>query len=307
MKIFDAHCDVLYKMYLDPTIQFENDQNLHVHYQGLKEAGVAVQIFAIYIPESTRPNERFIAALHMIDIFYKKVIAAFPAMKFIRTQADLEQLQTDDIGAMLTLEGCDCIGEDPIKLKTLLRLGVSAVGLTWNVANAVADGVMEERGAGLSRFGKDVVQLLNEHHIACDVSHLSDAAFWDVVERATYPFASHSNCRAITPHPRNLTNSQLKVLIEKDSVVGLTFVPEFLTNKTDAYVTDILFHLEHICNLGGENNVGFGSDFDGIEEMVTEFQSVKSYNMLVNELVKRYSNKQVKNFLFHNMASRIPR
>lgn len=102
---------------------------------------------------------------------------------------------------MLTLEGCEAIGESLTQLRTLLRLGVRSVGLTWNDANMVADGALEQRGGGLTRFGKEVVQLLNEQQCWTDVSHLSERAFWDVMELAHYPIASHSNAYTLCPHP----------------------------------------------------------------------------------------------------------
>lgn len=306
MKIFDAHCDVLYKMFLQPQIQFYHDPALQVTLQGLKQAGVNVQVFAIYVPESVRPSERFSAALEMVEYFFEHIIAPFPEMKFVRTQNEIKKLQENEIGALLSLEGCDCIGEDLIKLKTLIRLGVSSVGLTWNGANAVADGVMEKRGAGISSFGKKVITLLNEEAISCDVSHLSENAFWDVMETAHYPFASHSNSQTVTAHPRNLTDAQLQALIEKDSVIGITFVPEFLTHKKTAYIADIIRHIDHICSLGGENHIGFGSDFDGMEETVVKLHAIEQYDILVNELTRNYSSIIVEKILFKNMASRVP-
>ena len=192
MKIFDAHCDVLMKLFLDPLISFNNSERLHITKQSLIKNGAKVQCFAIYIPESVQPNMRYSAALQMVDLFYEKVLVE-PEMKLIRSSADLAELKENEIGAILTLEGCDCIGNDLLKLKTLLRLGVTSVGLTWNYANMVADGALELRGAGVTSFGLKVIQLLNEKAIWCDVSHLSEAAFWDTIQVADYPIASHSN------------------------------------------------------------------------------------------------------------------
>lgn len=306
IKIFDAHCDVLYKMYLNPTLQFYDDKQLQVTFRSLKNVGVKVQAFAIYIPTSVHQNEQFEAALTMVELFYKKIIEPFPDMKLIRTQTDINCLKEHEIGALLTLEGCDCIGQDLIKLKTLLRLGVSSVGLTWNKANAVADGVLEERGAGLSSFGKQVVSLLNEEKISCDVSHLSEKAFWDVIETAQYPYASHSNCFSVTPNQRNLTDQQIKALIEKNSVIGITFVPSFLTNHQHAYISDIIRHIDHICSLGGENHIGFGSDFDGVDEAVIGLHSMNQYGQLMTELKNNYSNIFINQLLYENMSTRIP-
>jgi membrane dipeptidase len=306
MKIFDAHCDVLYKLFMNPALDFGSSRELQVNLERLVSSGTKVQIFAIYVPESVHPDLKFQAALRMVDLFYEKVLKPFPQIKLVKSKQDIDRLEENEIGAMLSLEGCDAIGQDLLRLRTLLRLGVSAVGLTWNFSNAVADGALEDRGAGLSRFGKQVIQLLNDTNTACDVSHLSERGFWDVIESSRHTFASHSNCDSLCPHPRNLRNDQIKALIERDSVMGITFVPEFLSGTKVAELGDVLRHLDYICSLGGENHVGFGSDFDGIDFMVKELEGNEHYINLWNTLQKYYSDIQVKKFLFSNMAKRLP-
>lgn len=308
MKIFDAHCDVLYKMFMNQKLtSFQDAKELQVTLEGMKKSEVKVQCFAIYVPENLHPDLRFHAALHMVDLYHEKIIKPNKEMKHISSTPDLVGLKEGEIGAILTLEGCDCIGSDILKLKTLLRLGVTSVGLTWNFANQVADGALEERGAGLSRFGKKVVSTLNMEKVWCDVSHLSERGFWDVMELADHPFASHSNAYALCPHPRNLRDEQIGALIKRESVIGVTFVTEFLSGKTNAGITDVLRHLDYICALGGENHVGFGSDFDGTEHFVTDLEDAGCYSNLANELSKYYSSIQVENFLYGNMEKKFPK
>ncbi len=307
MKIFDGHCDVLYKLFINPTLDFCQSAELQVNLERLNSSGTRVQLFAIYVPESVHPDLKFEAALRMVDLFYEKVLSPNPQMKLVTNRAEIGQLAENEIGALLTLEGCDAIGQDLLKLRTLLRLGVRSVGLTWNYANHVADGAMEERGAGLTKFGRQVVQLLNETKTACDVSHLSERGFWDVLEVAESVFASHSNSYVKCPHPRNLRDDQIKELIKRNSVIGITFVPEFLSGRKEtASIDDVLRHLDHICSLGGENHVGFGSDFDGIEFTVKNLSGNEQYENLCNELQKYYTDIQVRKFLYENMAARLP-
>lgn len=306
MKIYDAHCDALYKMFLNPSLHFYDSEQLQVNLSGLEKGKVTVQCFAIYVPESVHPDMKFHAALYMVELFFEKVLKPNPTLKLITKASQLDELVEGEIGAILALEGCDAIGTDILKLKTLIRLGVSSVGLTWNYANGVADGVLEERGAGLSRFGKRVVEVLNESRTWIDVSHLSERGFWDVMEWGDYPYASHSNAYSLCPHPRNLRDEQIKALIDRDSVMGITFVPNFLSGKPSATITDVLRHLEHVCALGGENHVGFGSDFDGSDQLVTELSSIREYENLKNELEKYYSAIQVEKFLYQNMSKRFP-
>jgi membrane dipeptidase len=307
MKIFDAHCDAIWKMWENQALSFKDSMELHVTWDGLKEGNAKVQCFAIYIPEKVRKESAFFVALEMIDLFYEKILCRFPKLKLVTTKRDIAQLKEDEIGAILTLEGCDAIGDSIERLRTLYRLGITSIGLTWNYANAAADGILEERGAGLSKFGKRVVRENNDYFIWTDVSHLSEKGFWDVMNIGEYVIASHSNCKAVCNNPRNLTNDQIHALIQKDSAIGITFVPQFLTDAKESTITDVLRHVEHYCSLGAVNNIGFGSDFDGVDYTVKKLNRYEDYAQLVNTLLKYYSETDVRGFLFDNFYGRYPR
>ncbi|MGG0237673.1 dipeptidase [Bacillus rhizoplanae] len=305
MKIFDAHCDVLWQLWMGKGKKsFQNDSSLHITYDQLKQNGGSVQCFAIYVPEEVPYGQRFAVALEMTNIFHEQILA-LPNIKWIRTKEDIQQLGKDEIGALLTLEGCDAIGNELEKLKTLYNLGVRSVGLTWNYANLVADGALESRGGGLTLFGKKAVDELNRYKVWTDVSHLSEKGFWDVIELANHLIASHSNSYELCQHPRNLTNEQIKALIRKDGMIGITFVPMFLAANKSVCMDDILRHVEHVCMLGGEKNVGFGSDFDGITETVVHIERYEHYEYVINELLKRYKEEQVHNFTYRNFIHHI--
>lgn len=302
MKIFDAHCDVLMKLFNNPNENFLTSPALQVTKHGMERAGVKIQLFAIYVPEAVYHSLQFEAALAMVQLFYEKIIHE-AGLKLILDKEDLRKLGKDDIGAILTLEGCDSIGGDVLKLKTLLRLGVTSVGLTWNWANLVADGALETRGAGLTKFGKEVINILESQKVWLDVSHLSERAFWEVIDLHSNPIASHSNSRKMMNHPRNLTDDQLKALFLKKSIIGITFVPEFLTEKSEASIKDIMKHIEHICTLGGSRHIGFGSDFDGTDKIVKGLENVSQYDNLVNQLLIYYPESVVRGFLYENFVS----
>ncbi len=305
MKIFDAHCDVLFQLWsAKGKKDFRNDSQLHITFEQLKNRKGSIQCFAIYVPETVAYERRFEVALQMIDIFHSEILS-LPGMKFIQTKDDINMLKQDEIGALLTLEGCEAIGKDVMKLRLFYRLGVRSFGLTWNYANLLADGALETRAAGLTSFGKQVVQELNVLHLWTDVSHLNERSFWDVIEIAKNPIASHSNCYKLCQHPRNLNDEQIGALIKRNSMIGVTFVPQFLTSERQAHVTDILRHVEYICSIGGEKNVGFGSDFDGILETVVNVTAYREYENVVNELYKHYDTSTVERFLYDNFVERI--
>jgi len=290
--IFDAHCDVLYQLHKDQSKNFQSDRFLHVTHEQLKAAGSKVQCMAIFLPPETKANE--------------KIVNPNNDVKVISSKNDIDHLKPGEVGVVLTLEGCEAIEEDLTKLRTLYRLGVRSVGLTWNPANAVADGAMEERGGGLTAFGREVVKQLNSLRLWTDVSHLSERGFWDVIELADYPIASHSNCYELCQHPRNLKDKQIDGLIKKDGMIGLTFVPFFVKEKGQVDLQDLLLHVEHICERGGERNLGFGSDFDGIDETIRGLSSFKEYSNWIDLLQRHYSEEQVENFLFNNFINRFP-
>ncbi|GGE64914.1 dipeptidase [Priestia taiwanensis] len=306
IPIFDAHCDVLYKMWLKKNTSFQHSTDLHVTYEKLKKTNGKVQCMALYIPEHVRQEHRFDVCLEMIDIFYREILQKHRDIKLILCKEDIARLKKEEIGVVLTLEGCDAIGSSLVRLRTLYQLGVRAVGLTWNYGNAVADGVRESRGAGLSLFGEKVVNQHNVYRLWTDVSHLHERGFWDVMEKALYPIASHSNAYTLCKHQRNLKDEQIRALLNRDGVIGITFVPEFLNDTQKASITDVLRHIEYICSLGGEYQIGFGSDFDGITEMTEGLTSYTDYYYLIESLVKHYSYEQVKNFCYYNFIRHIP-
>ena len=299
MKVIDLHCDVLMKMFLDHTISFKDSDLLAVNYKHLRQTNSKLQYFALYVPEQVHPMLRYEAVLKMIRIFYKRILT-LPKIKHIQTKADYLGLQDDEIGAVLALEGCDAIQDDFVRLATLKELGVCSVGLTWNFANIFADGAMEKRNAGLSLKGIQLVEWLKKHAIALDVSHLSEASFWDSISIGGKIFASHSNCRAICDHPRNLHDEQIIELVNKRGLIGLTFVQNFVTTKRKATIAHLLNHIEYICELGGFEHIGFGSDFDGTQQYVQGLHSYAGYYTLQEELLKYYTYAQVEGFLYKN-------
>ncbi|HEX7065365.1 MAG TPA: dipeptidase [Bacillales bacterium] len=307
MQIFDAHCDVLLKMWENQDLSFQDGEGLHIDWERLQSGGGKVQCFAIFIPEEVPALAKFQAAVEMADIFHERILARFDNMKLVTSKQGIADLKENEIGAVLTLEGCDAIDTDLAKLRTLFRLGVTSVGLTWNNANACADGAQESRRAGLTDFGRLVVKEHNKHKVWTDVSHLSEAAFWDVMEVAEYPIASHSNAKALCDHPRNLSDEQIRALFKKNGAMGMVFAPHFLKEDANASLHDVLRHIEYICELGGEKHIGLGSDFDGIPSGPKGLEHYGKYPALIEELLKRYSEDTVKGFCYDNFVRCYPR
>ncbi|OXS57316.1 hypothetical protein B1A99_17665 [Cohnella sp. CIP 111063] len=300
MNIFDAHCDVLSKLLENPELDFAHGQvGLDVTLERMLASGVAVQNFAIYLPE--RYSGDFRHVLESIDLFHERILRE-PQMRFIRTKADLRLVTNDNrIGALLSLEGVDSLHGSLGLLRILQRLGVTTVGITWNRANWAADGVLEPRKGGFTAAGLELVKECNRLGLIMDVSHLSENGFWELLETSRQPvIASHSNASAISPRMRNLTDAQIRALIAAEGVIGITFVPPFVSEEQPVSMDKILPHIDHICALGGKRHIGFGSDFDGIRQWLVGLEHAGKYDRLVNLLLKHYPEDDVELFVYGN-------
>jgi len=315
MKVIDTHCDALLKLQLAKRgavygrqpLNFQDAEEIDTNLTRLKKGNVHVQVFAIFIEPDVPSDEKWQHALEQVDLFYSEIIAKNPEVRHVKDWSDLDQLKFGEIGAILSLEGADAIGDDLVKLRTLYRLGVRLLGLTWNNANLCADGAEEPRGGGLTLLGKEVVKLNNEYQVFTDVSHATVNGFWDILELADYPIATHSNARALCDHPRNLYDEQIRSLIENNGLIHIVFNPPFINeNSEEATIQDVVKHIDHVVKLGGEKNIGLGSDFDGITEYVTNLENSSKYQHLIEALLKDYSEDTVRGFAYRNFLNHLP-
>ncbi|MEW9697641.1 dipeptidase [Paenibacillus sp. SI8] len=300
--IIDGHCDALTKLYMDPKLDFNLElPELDVSYPRLKRSGVKVQCFAVYLSENIYAPS-FDHILQMVDVFYQKVIS-HPGMSAIRNVSDFLAVERNEkIGAILTLEGLDALAGNMTHLRILYYLGVRSIGLTWNYANWAADGVQEPRNGGFTWKGKRMLKELEGMGIIVDVSHLSVNAFWELIDLYKKPFiASHSNAAKQCPHPRNLSDEQIAAIIKCRGQMGITFVPYFVDSANSTVpISRLLTHIDHVCSLGGENHIGFGSDFDGIEQWIEGLEHAGKYENIIEALCKNYSEDQVERILYGN-------
>nr|WP_263323302.1 dipeptidase [Neobacillus sp. Marseille-Q6967] len=301
MNIIDLHCDALLKLWEGKgSLRFADSPELDTNKTRLQKGKVKAQCFAIFIEPDIPSDQKFQAALEQIDYFYNEVLGKNPDMVHIKEWADFDKLKLGQIGAMLTLEGVDAIGNDLTKLHILYQLGVRSVGLTWNNANLAADGAGEPRGAGLTLFGKEIVSFNNKHQILTDVSHLSDRGIWEVLELAEYPIASHSNSRALCDHPRNLTDEQAEAMFRKNGLIHVVYHPPFVKEDGETKISDLIKHIDRFCSLGGVKHIGLGSDFDGISKFITDLEDASKSQNLINELLKHYREDEVRGFACEN-------
>lgn len=285
----------------------------HIDLPSLKEGGLEVPFFAVFAPERysrTSPLNKALAQIYALDYNIQK---NEDKIAHAKTLEGIEEITAaDKIAAFLTVEGADYIKEPSGKelLRQIYDLGVRVLAPTWNHSNELAeglnsihwDGTPSPGGMGLTSFGKDILQEMNELGIVVDVSHLHENSFWDIMEKTEAPvIASHSSASGVRPHPRNLTDEQIKALAEEDGVIHITFVPDFLSSGNEPpSVKDIVDHIDYVVELVGVEHVGVGSDFDGAP-MPDGISDVSDLPLLTEELVQRgYSAKEAKKILGEN-------
>ena len=181
----------------------------------------------------------------------------------VETSAGIRRaLEDGKIALLLAIEGAEPVGSQLQILDVLWRAGVRMCSLTWNRRTMMADGIAErDTGSRLTNLGVDAVARMEELGIIVDVSHLSQAGFYHLARIATRPFiASHSSCRALADHPRNLTDDQLKVCGDTGSFVSINAFGPFLADQSPS-VASFADHVEHALALLGPGHVGFGTDF----------------------------------------------
>ncbi|HET7560707.1 MAG TPA: dipeptidase [Limnochordia bacterium] len=272
---FDAHTDVLWAARTQGRDWGVRSEAGQVDRVRLAAGGVDAAIFALFSDPEMGEHQSLVQALAMIADF-ERVRGEHPeAVHLVRTAADFER---PGLKVLLSLEGGEALCGSPAVLETFYRLGVRALGLTWNHRNRLADGADEaDTGGGLTAFGWEVVHFMLAHGMMIDVSHLSPSGFWDLLEKTGGGpiIASHSNARALCDHRRNLTDAQIKALAEIGGVIGLNFYPAFLRREGAATALDLIRHAEHIAEVGGIAAVGLGTDFDGISATPLELPSVE--------------------------------
>ena len=268
----DMHCDSLLRAYdqgADSLWDGEGSQSL----KQLAKSGQLCQFFAVFFPPRGHLQEGDTE-------FFLKQRGFLMDQLALHADSVALALGPEEIrknaarglaSALLSIEDARIIDSDLSRIAWLKEMGVRAIGLTWNGANCLGfpnSPDPAENRRGLTPFGRDAVAEMNRLGILVDVSHLSDGGFFEVAEVSRKPFvASHSDARAVTDQPRNLSDEMLRKLADCGGVTGLNLVPEFLNDRNLPGTVDMLLaHARHIVRVAGEDVLGVGSDLDGFRE-----------------------------------------
>ena len=272
IQVFDLHCDTVGPLGL---AEFEPYSQQEPHSGTLAQNDCEVsasrlrgmqwaQCYAVWTPDdcpSASYREFYRAGADWFLGQMKECADTFTQVRDFRDIPGI--LAAGKVAAILTVENAAALEEGLEVVDEYAADGVKIAGLTWNGRNALGSG--HESEAGLTKLGRQYVAALEERGIVVDVSHLNDTGFWELEKIATRPFiATHSNARAVCKVPRNLTDDQFRAIAERGGIVGLNYHQEFVHESGEKYDFDqLIAHVEHWLELGGEDVIALGADRDG--------------------------------------------
>ncbi len=280
--VIDGHADTALEAYLRGGLKQAKG---HLTLDGMKKLDRYAQFFA-FCPVCHKgydPERLFAGSLSAFEMelsdYADTMTLCTTAWQML---AAWEEKKT---AAFLALEGAEGIGCDPGRLEEVRARGFTMVSLMWNYENSL--GGSNQTGNGLTARGREFVRKAHKLGMIVDVSHASDAVFYEICELAEGKVvASHSNCRRLCNHPRNLTDDQLRCLSQLGGTVGVNFWPDFLTCEKTATYDDICRHLDHMISVGGEDIAAFGGDMDGIDYGPEGFSGVEDYENILDHLAR---------------------
>lgn len=328
--VLDSHCDTPIRLLEGADINNKSDQG-HFDFVRMKEGGLNAAFFAIYTPNTIDDDTATRRAMQMIARTYDAVEASNGKVAVALDAQDArDNFEAGILSVFLGMENGLPIQDDLSLLRLFYDMGVRYMTLTHTGNNNICDScaTKEKRWNGLSPFGIDVVKEMNRLGMLVDVSHISDESFRDVIKYSTSPVvATHSCCRSIANHPRNLTDQMIKDIAATGGVVQINFYPPFLNSEyakefwplsdvfeeieklwkmnhdlyNDAYIKaknemlalkrpsykEVVDHIDHVVKLVGPDYVGIGTDFDGIEVTPEGLEGVDKLPLITEELKVR--------------------
>ncbi len=286
MFIVDGHCDTI-QVALDRNMDLE-EESLSFNLKQARQKAPILQMTAAYI--SPKYEKSFQRACDIINHFERQIKKYPEELLQVKTKEDILTVEQEKkIGCLLTIENGRAIEDKLENIEYFYKKGVKVMSITWNEDNLLGCGALTKQDNGLTEYGKQYVQKLNEKKMIVDVSHSSEKTFWDTIKINERPsIATHSCCYSLCQHPRNLKDEQIKQIARNNGIVGICYCTNFLSETGIAGTKEIAEHIAHIANLVGVDCVGLGSDFDGLDEneIPTDLKNIGQIDKLVQELKK---------------------
>lgn len=306
IPVFDLHCDTAYALLGDDLNSAGSlkKNGLHIDLERAGKLPGYAQCFACF----TTPVAECCRNVSPITIFERELATIQREVDKNKRKIALAYC-ADDVrsnfekgkaSAILTLEGTAGFGFDPALLEDLYMIGFRMTTLTWNEQNPLAGSC--QTGGGLTDQGREFVREAQRLGMIVDVSHLSDEAFWDVMEMTQAPvIASHSNSRAVCDVSRNMTDDMFRQICRTGGVVGLNQYAKFIGGAADLDAAcDHVLHFLEMDPAG--KHIALGADLDGCDELTNSFEGVQSYPVLADRMLARGISEPLIHNIFWNNA-----
>lgn len=288
----DSHCDT--PMLFEQGYRLEERSDIAlVDLHKMDEGGLDAVTMVAYIPQGARDENALATATRSADSLLSGIVAQVERNNGYVALCDSPDkvYRCKQEGKKVIMRGIEngyAIGKDIANISRYRDMGVVYMTLCHNGDNDICDSARGngEHG-GLSAFGKEAVMEMNRVGMVIDLSHAAESTFWQVLELSTVPVVcSHSSCKALCNHPRNLTDEQMAALASKGGVVQVTMYSGFLREEGEATIDDFMMHLEHAISVAGIEHVGIGTDFDG-DGAVKGCSSASQLCNITRELLRR--------------------
>lgn len=288
------HCDTITTLYdriQKGSVGTLCKNDMQIDFEKLQKSKYLLQNFAVFLDKEIWKKDLFAEAMLRIDFFKEQLSPNTALIRQVTSYEEIIQNEKEDrISALLTLEGGEILEGNVDNLSKFHEKGVRMITLTWNYDNELGHCHFDTEGKGLTKLGFEMVERMEELHMIPDVSHGSDALFFDVCKAAKKPFvASHSNARGVYNRTRNMSDGMIRALAEHGGVMGMNFFAGFTSARAkedgNCYMEDIVAHMRHVVNVGGIECLGLGSDFDGIDTDV-EWKDAGNMDFLLSGMKK---------------------
>ena len=306
LPVFDLHCDTVTELLghdLSATTSLRSNQ-LHIDLERMKNYSGYAQCFAFWsttglpLPKGIKPEDIF---WREVSILQDQIDKNSDLIRQARSGDDVRRnLNEGIISAVFTLEGPAAIGFEPSKLEKLHNLGFRISTLGWNENNSLTGSHVT--GGGLTKRGREYVKECQRLGILVDVSHISDEAFWQIIDMTAAPvIATHSNSRKVCSNSRNLTDEMFRAICATGGVAGFNLCSDFIGERpTLDTACDHIFHFLELDPAGA--HIALGGDLDGISEMPEGFRGVQDYAKLAKRLLERGLDEVVLQKIFWSNA-----
>ena len=315
MIVLDSHCDTPSQVVRLRDLGLDN-RLAHIDFPKLKAGKVDACFFALYTSQSKPRQEALPYVWKMLEKS-KEAVEKCPYATLATSTAEVYENKAKGlISILFGMENGNPVGESVSELVRLYEAGVRYVTLTHNGDNQIADSASQgTTWNGLSPFGEGFVAKMNELGMIVDLAHASDKTFYDCLSASSTPIVStHSCCRALANHPRNMTDDMIRRMADKGGVIQINFYPVFLSDSyAKAYAEsgdkasprptaeDVVRHIDHAVNVAGIEHVGIGTDFDGIEVTPEGLEDVSKLPIVFDLLRKKgYSEDQIEKIAGQN-------